>query len=194
MNKNDDFVPVTEFITTSRKNLEVAAAVYEQYEAAREKIIGQFFDRLGRRLVGKLPGWSWEYAPAFYTERYGRFGIGKESWLRHYMIVVEAYDWGASMIGGVWRNEEALGAVPRGSEILAAVKQIHSGDRCQSRKWYEAEVTLRSPATDWRTPEALWRIHTDDRFLDEVEGLFLGWVKATEVLVDSAINRLQKSS
>ena len=189
-NKNDDLVAVTEFICASRQNLEIASAVFEQYEAAKAQIISGFFSRLANRLMNKLPGWSWEYAPAFFTERYGRFGIWKNPWKGRYRIVIEAYDWGARTIGGVWRDENTLGSAPRDPNLLAAVKQLHPGDRCVGRTWFEAEVTLRSPAADWRTPEILWRIHSDERFLGEIANLFLDWVKASEKMVDAAVARL----
>jgi hypothetical protein len=187
---NDDLVPVTEFISASRQNLEIAEAIYAQYEMARERIIQGFFARLGENLINKLPGWSREYAPTFFMERYGQFSIWKESWQGHYRFAIEAYDWGAGMIGGVWRDENALGGVSRNSEILAAINKLHPRDRCRDRVWFEAEVTLRSPAADWRKPEVLWRIHSDAQFLAEVEALFLGWVKSAERLVDAAASRL----
>lgn len=189
MNKNDELNPVTKFITASQSNLEIAAAVYDNYEAGREQILKSFFKKLAKRLTAKHPDWESEYAPALFSERYGRFGIWKRLWKGHYRLVIEGYNWGERMIGGVWRDEFYLKGVPLNPKILPAIKELHNRDKCVSRGYYEAEVTLRFPASDWREPATLWRIHTDPRFLEEVEALFRSWMDIASPILDAAYKK-----
>jgi len=187
--KNDDLVPVKEFITASPQNLEIATAIYEQYTAAREQILKNFFERLGKRLMADLPGWGYEYGPPFFTDQYGVFRIFKDSWKRRYEFVLEAYRWGERMNWGVWRREESLNGKPRSPEILAAVKKAFPA--AKSRVYYEAEIPITSPATDWQKPDVLWRLHSDREFLREVEGLFKTLIEIAEGPVDKCVKSLR---
>ena len=184
-------VPVRDFILESEQNLDVATAIYEQYEDARKSIMRSFLDRLAERLKKKLPGWTAEYEPSeFFTNRYACFHLFKPHWSKMYTIVLEAYMYGDRMIYGVWRNEDRLGGTARSPELLGAIRKTFS--EAKSRTYYEAEIPFTSPATDWRKPAVLWRIHADETFLAEVEALLLEVVELAEKQIDVLVKASTK--
>ena len=185
MKTNDDLVPVSRFIAESELNLDIATAIYEQYEQAREAIVKAFLAQLEADLKSKLKGWSFSYDSPFFTSAYGLFSLHKPNWKGRYAIMLEAYDWGAGMIYGVWRNEESIGSVPRSAELLGAVrKQLPDA---VSRKYYEAEIEMTSPAKDWRKPNILWRMQSDEKFCQEVKALLLEVVELSERRIDALV-------
>ena len=111
--KNDDLVPVEQFIAESERNLDIAAAIYEQYEDARAAIVKAFLAELKTDLRANLKDWSFSYDPPFFTSPYGIFSLYKAGWKDRYAILLEAYNHGERMIYGVWRKEEVIGSVPR---------------------------------------------------------------------------------
>ncbi len=183
--KNDDLVPITEFITASQNNLEIAAAVFDHYPAARDETLTSFFHNLGERLVGSQTGWWFDYSPKFFTERYGAFKIAKEGWQGKYEIRIEAHNWGEKIIGGVWRHHGIL----RHTNYIPGLQEAFAGASLHPKRWmwYEAQFDLQSPSSDWREPGTLWRIQTDPRFLDEVEALFRSWMEIAVPHLDQAI-------
>jgi hypothetical protein len=95
------------------------------------------------------------------------------------------------MIYGVWRDERLVGAIPRNLELLAEVqKRI---PRARGRKYYESEIQMNSPATDWRKPKVLWRMYTDETFRAEVVALLLELVDLAEKRIDAMVKSLPKS-
>jgi hypothetical protein len=179
---NDDLISVKQFIVESKRNLDIATAIYEQYEGARETIIKDFLDRLETSLKAALKGWSYHYDSPFFTSSYGAFFLRKPCWNDRYAIVLEAYNRGERMIYGVWRDENLLKSVPRSPGLLGAVrKKIPDAT---SRKYYEAEIRMTSPAKDWRKPEILWRMHSDDSFCAEVAALLVEVVSLAEKHID----------
>jgi len=188
---NDDLIPVSRFIGESERNIEIANVIYEQYEDAREDILRGFFERLAAGLKAKLPDWSSRYTEAFFTTRYGAFDLFKSAWLERYTIRVEAYDWGHGVIYGVWRDAESLHNIPLNAKLFSTVKGKFP--QTTSRAYYEAEIPMLSPAKDWRTPNALWRVHSDDKFRAEVESLLLEIANLTEAQIDLMVKK-QKSA
>ena len=185
MTTNDDLVPVSQFIAESERNIEIAAAIFEHYEEARAEIVKGFFDRLKKALQAKLPGWCFRYSEPFFDTRHGAFDMFKKPWKERYRIRIEAYQYGVSMGFGVWRDPELVGGIPLSAELLAAVKEDFP--RATSRDYFEAEINMTSPAVDWRTPKALWRIHSDEAFRAEVEALLLQMVTLSEEHIDALV-------
>ena len=191
MKTNNDLVPVSQFITESERNLEIASVIYEQYEAARQQIVKEFFDRLTADLKAKLPGWSFRYSEPFFDARHGAFDMFKKPWKERYRIRIEAYQFGVSMGFGVWRDRDLVRGIPFSAELLAAVKEDFP--RATSRDYFEAEISMTSPAPEWRTPKALWQIHSDEAFRAEVEALLLQIVTLTEEHIDALVKIADKA-
>jgi hypothetical protein len=185
MKTNDDLVAASQFIIENERNIEIATVIYEQYTDAREELVKRFLDRLTAALKARLPGWSCRYTLPFFTKRYGAFDLFKKAWGGCYAIRLEAYDWGKGMIYGVWRDASLL-QVPPAAKLLAAIRE--KLPRATSRPWYEAEIVMNSPASDWRTPSALWRMHSDQAFLAEVEASLLEIVGLAETSIDTMAN------
>jgi hypothetical protein len=162
MKTSDDLVSVKGFITESERNIEIASAIYEQFPAARQDIVREFFRKLAADLERKLPGWSTRYDPPFFDHQYGAFGIFKNTWNELYEVRIEAFKGGESMIYGVWRDERLLRRGARSEKLLAEVRK--NVPDATSRQWYEAEIRMTSPAKDWRKPNVLWRMHSDKTF------------------------------
>jgi len=188
---NDDVVPVKQFIAESERNLEIATAIYEQYEEAREAVVKAFLARLETDLKPKLKGWLFSYDSPFFTSNYGKFSLRKQSWKDGYAIMLEANDWGERMIYGVWRDEGVIGSVPRSAELLGAVRKKLPD--ATSRKWYEAEIQMTSPAKNWRKPTVLWRMSTDVAFREEVKALLLEIIQLSEKWIDAVVKNPPKA-
>ena len=86
------------------------------------------------------------------------------------------------MIIGVGRITNDTRKVPLHPPLLSAVQKILPS--AKSHAWWEARVTMHTPAADWRKPEVLWRMHTDGRFLGEVAEQLLAIVKVSERIID----------
>lgn len=183
-NKNNDLDPIAEFIIASESNLETAKAVFENYTKARDLILQQFFEKLRKRLLVENAGWWSDYSPPFFEHRYGAFKIAKSSWQQKYEIRIEAYNSGERMIGGVWRHAKLLGETP----YIAGLAEAFAAESQYPKRtaWYEAQFEIHSPASDWRDPTSLWRIHTDTQFLSEVGALFQNWIEIAESFLDMA--------
>lgn len=186
---NDDLIPVSKFITESERNLEIATAIYEQYEAARDEIVKGFVDRLTKDLEAKLDGWVFQCGSLF-IERWAGFDFFKKAWKANYRIRLEAYEHGESMGFGVWRDPKALRNVPRSPQLLAAVREEHS--EATSRSYFEAEIPMRSPASCWKTPQILWRMQNDENFREEVAALLLNLAGIAEKHVDALVKTALK--
>ena len=116
----------------------------------------------------------------------------KKPWKERYRIRIEAYQFGRGGMGfGVWRDPELVGRIPLPAELLAAVKEDFP--RATSRDYFEAEISMTSPAADWRTPKTLWRIHSDEAFRAEVEALLLQIVTLTEEHIDALVKIADKA-
>jgi hypothetical protein len=60
-------------------------------------------------------------------------------------------------------------------------------------KWWEAKMTMRSPAADWQQPDVLWRMHKDRSFLENVAEQLLEVARISEPIVDRLVQRKIKS-
>src|SRR5207244_6753534 len=93
------------------RKLEIETAIYKEYEATREKIIQDFFDRVTRTIKHKnkdLQSWQISYDGGFFVQPYAWYRLHKKAWKDRYDIRIEAFNKGERMIYGVWRDT-ALG-------------------------------------------------------------------------------------
>lgn len=186
-NNPDDLVPITEFLLESETNLAVAKAIYDQYENAVGVLIAAFFEKVKSELRVGREDWSFECGK-FLVDQYAGFMLSKPSWKDCYTVRLEASGWGTRMIYGVWRREDRIGGVERNAKLLGMVRE--SFPSAKSRRWYEAEVLMTSPASDWSKPEVLWRMHTDKNFLKEVVALLLQVIALAEIQLDAMAMKL----
>ena len=170
--------PLTEYMLESERNLRLAEATWRRYEAAREQIMSGFFKRLTLRLTQSLPGWKSRYDELFFVAEYSACDVWNPAWEEQYFLRLEAWKNGDRIIYGIWRDEDKLRNRPRSDTLLHAVQKEHPS--AKSRIYYEAELTIHSPAPDWRQPAVLWRIHQDPRFLEDVADQLLELAKLTD--------------
>ena len=136
-------------------------------------------------MLRDLPDWKGRYDEPFFVSQYGAYDFLNPTWHDEYSIRLEAWKKGDRIIFGVWRDEEKVHKRPRSTAILSAVQKAHPS--AISREYYEAVVTLRSPESDWRQPEVLWRIHTERDFLEDVAVQLLEVAELTRKLVTSTV-------
>lgn len=182
--------PIQDYILKNKDNLRIAAAVGEAWPEARAKIVARFIDRLDTRLKKSLKGWKSEPYGCFFVDSYANYAIWKPSWDGHYYVTLQCENYGQKMFYGILRDEKIIGKRKFCSDLLAAIKQHDPSGR--STKYSEVVMEMRSPATDWRKPEVLWRIHTDSRFLDEVVGQLLQIARISEPIIDRLVRKYRK--
>lgn len=188
MNETIESTPVSEFILSSEKNMRIAEAVHSGWEAAKDAVARDFCRRLEAEFKKKLPEWKsgdW----GLLSSRRGSFGIWKPAWEEQYYILLQPEDYGAEVTYGIMRDEKAIAKRPFSTELLEAVKQQVPSARAKA--WWEALIKLQSPAPDWRPPDILWRMKTDETFLQEVASQLLELARLGEKLVDSLVAQYQ---
>lgn len=168
---------VHDFILASQDNLRIAATVGDAWPEAREKLILGFLERLNSRLMKSLKGWVSELDGDF-QQKYAASSFWKPGW-DEYWISLESQEFGEQMVFGVMRDKDSIGKRPFIDELFNAIPQ--TGSR---KAWWEVIIKMRSPAADWRKPEVLWRMHTDDNFLEDVAEQLLGVAKISEPIID----------
>jgi hypothetical protein len=173
--------PLQEFILKDEQNLRIAVAVSEAWPDVRSRITTTFLDRLTTKLVKELPGWATETWETCFEHAYASFQLYKPTW-EYYWVDLQFRDCGQNMRLGIVREESLVSDRPFSPDILEAVRKIYPS--AKQAKWWEAIIVLRSPATDWRTPDVLWRMHTDSSFLDTVAEQMVALAKATEFILD----------
>jgi len=179
--------PIQDYILKSEQNLRIAAAVGEAWPDAREKLVSTFLDRIDMRLKRKLKGWKFErWGGRFFVDAYPSYYFWKPAWEGQYYLGLECNEYGQRMIFGVMREKARIGKRPFSEQLLNAVRKVQPSARTHS--WWEARITMRAPAADWRKPKVLWQIHKDAKFLESVEEQLL------EVAINSApiIDRLAR--
>jgi hypothetical protein len=174
--------PVQDFILRDEQNLRTAAAVAVAWPETRKRIANEFLGRFGAKLQAELPGWisaPWEQ---FFEHGYASFFVEKKSWSGEYGITLQADYHGGRMMFGVERENKIIADRPLSPEVLEAVRPLFPSVR--TKPWWDAQVPMRVPASDWTSPEVLWRMHTDPSFLNSVADQMLAIAKATESIID----------
>jgi hypothetical protein len=183
--------PIQDYILKNKRNLGIAAAVGEVWPEARGELVSGFLDRLDTPLKKKLKGWqSMQQGETFFIEAYAGYYIWKPAWKNQYSIGLQCNEYGKSMVFGVERELDYLGKRPHCEELFAAVKEVHPS--ASTHAWWEARMTMRSPASDWRKPEVLWQMHKDSKFLDDVAEQLLELAKISEPIVDKLVRKYKK--
>jgi hypothetical protein len=179
--------PIQEFIIQSEENLRIAAAVAETWPEARSQLVSAFLDRLDTRLKGKLKGWETFRQHDFFNDYWAGYYVAKPAWGKVYGIGFECIKHGGTMDLGISRGTNNTQKQPLSPELLDAVQSIHPS--AKSHPWWEAFVTLRSPAPDWRKPDVLWRMHKDAEFLTDVADQLVEIAEVSEHVIDRLVRK-----
>jgi hypothetical protein len=175
--------PIQEFIIRSEKNLRIAVAVAETWPKARSQLVSGFLNRLDARLKRKLKGWELWREHEFFNDMWAGYWVAKPAWEDRYWIGFEC----GRMDIGIARITDNTRKHPLSPELLAAAQTIHPS--AKSSPWWEAWVTLRSPAPDWRKPDVMWRMHKDAEFLTDVADQLLEIVEVSEHIIDRLVRK-----
>jgi hypothetical protein len=182
--------PIQDFILKNERNLCIAAAVGDAWPEAREKLVSGFLDRLEVRLKRTFKGWEFERGGRFFVDAYSGCYFLKPVWENQYWIGLNCNEHGDKMVFGVGRDKPHIGKRPFCEELLEAISKLHPSGRTHS--WWEARMTMRSPAADWRKPEVLWRMHKDPTFLEDVAQQLLDIAKTSERIIDRLSRKKQR--
>jgi hypothetical protein len=174
--------PVYNFILGQKKNFQIAASVSEAWRDTRQQVLLGFLDRLDTRLIKTLKGWKSEREKIFYEDPWASFNFWKPTWDNQYGLGLMWDDTRKEMIFGVYR-EDNIWKRPHCDELL---NTIASKIQLSVKKnpWWEARIRMKSPASDWSTPEILWRMHSETKFLDEVAEQLLDVARIATPIVD----------
>jgi hypothetical protein len=178
--------PIEEYILESERNLRIATEVDAAWREARKHLVSEFLEKLKIQLKKKLKGWEFEKDEDIYIKSYSGISIYKQSWKGQYYLTLLWDKYGEEMAFGLSRDRQLIRKRLH-NDLLNAVRKDFSN--ASASKWWEARVTMNSPASDWRKPEVLWRMHTDAEFLRDVEAQLLGVAKACESIVDRLVRK-----
>lgn len=181
--------PIRDFILESEKNLQVASAVNEAWQNARKEIVDNFLNRLEKRLKKTLKDWNSErdYRPL--VDKWAWFAIGKPAWGKQFKVALGFENFAKRMVFGVLRGTESTPRRPLSPEVVGALQKHESFRSAISLKWWEAKLTMRSPAPDWSKPEVLWRLYKDPSFLEEVVEHLVAVAGLCEPIVDRLVRK-----
>jgi len=173
---------IQDFILKNPNNLSIAAAVQEAWFDVRQKIVSRFCDRLDSRLGKRFRGWKFQRWERFFVDAWPCYYFWKSPWDRQYYICLECGNYGDTVSFGVMRDKDYIAKRQLSQELLDVVRELYPS--ASSNSWWEAGVPMRSPAADWRKPEVLWRIHKDEKFLEEVAQQLTEVANVCEPIVD----------
>jgi hypothetical protein len=175
--------PVNKFILGQEKNFKIAASVSEAWRDTRQQVLLGFLDRLDSRLKKTLKGWKSEQYQMFYEDSWASYDFWKPAWDKQYGLALMWDNPRKEMIFGVSRDKDNIGKRPHCEELL---NTIASKIQLSVKKnpWWEARIRMKSPASDWSTPEILWRMHSETKFLDEVAEQLLDVARIATPIVD----------
>jgi hypothetical protein len=149
----------------------------------RRRIAEEFLRRLSGRLLAELPGWKSDAWEQFFEHGYANFYVEKQSWFGEYGVTLQADCNGRRMMFGIQRdNNKTVAEWPLSGELLDAVRPVFAS--VKAKQWWDVQMPMRNPASDWTTPEALWRMHADQSVLDMVADQMLIVAKTTESIID----------
>lgn len=174
--------PIEDFILANKANLSIAVAVAEGWPRARTRMVTDFLGHLRNALEGKLENWKYDASGEYFKDRYPGFYFWKGAWANQYSVRLEFGNYGRNMIFGISRVAGPAEERAFSGELLAGIKQPFPSAR--ARKFWEADITMQSPAKDWTSPEVLWRMHSDPKFLADVAGQLLAVAKIGEPIID----------
>jgi len=177
--------PLQDFILKDEQNLRTAVAVSEAWPDVRSRLTKDFLDKLTTQILNLLPGFTTDSSESngtWFNDKSAEFLLDKQTW-EFYFVDLHFAEFGQNMRLGIVREEKlVVSKRPFSPEILETVRKLEPS--AKQAKWWEAVFALRSPATNWRTPEVFWRMHTDPSFLDSVAEQMVRLAKATESVLD----------
>ena len=182
--------PIETYFLKTEHNFRIAVAVGEQWPVTRERLVSGFLDRLDLGLKKKLKGWASYRYQTFFIDAYPGYCIFKPSWEDQYSITLQLNDYGAQMVFGIVREVHNIGKRPFCEELLSAVAKSYTS--ASNQRWWEARMIMRSPATDWRKPEVLWRMHKNADFLQEVSEQLLDVARISEPIIDRLVRKYRR--
>jgi len=191
---NSDPIQIQDYILEDENKLRTAAAVFDAWVEVRTKLVLSFLDRLkcALQLKKELEGWEFELWGRPFINSGAGFSFGKPEWKKEYDVSLSLLDYGQYVKVGLGRNAdlEHIKKRPHCDELLTAVSKLHPSAR--AKKWWEAAVTLQSPAAHWQEPKVLWQMHTDPKFLEDVADQLLGVAEISERIVDRFVDQFAR--
>lgn len=184
--------PIQEFIILSKENLCIAEAVAEALPDAMHHLAIGFLHRLDVRLKESFPNWKSKRQSTFFGDPWGTYHFGKTEWEGQYGLALQFADGGRSMAFGVLREKNKIGNRPFCDELFNAVKEVETNRRAEINAWWEIVIHMDSPAENWRKPEVLWLMHTDEKFLEDVTEQLLELAKISEPFLDGLVCKYTK--
>ena len=178
---------IQDFILNSERNLHIAAVINEVWLEARKRSVSKFLEKLELIFKKKKGGrWICKKNGEFFEELESNVQFYKPLW-EDYQVELHFGNYGKIMSFGVARNEK-IHKKPHHSEILTAIKKEYPSALGGS-KWWEANITMMSPATDWQKPKNLWRMRNDKKFLYDVTYQLLEVATIAEPIIDSLVRK-----
>ena len=184
--------PVQDYILEDENKLSIAVAVSAAWSEAGERLVSGFLDQLHSRLKEKLKGWKFDRWNCYLKDSEADFTFWKPEWKKEYYVNLAFFDQGQCVEFGLGRDasQEHIKKRLHCDELLAAVRERYPS--ASNRKWWEAAVTLQSPAAHWQEPQVLWQMHEDPKFLEDVAEQLLGVAEISEPIVDRFVDRLAR--
>jgi len=184
--------PIQNYILEDENKLSIAVAVSDAWSKAGEKLVSGFLDRLRSRLEEKLKGWKFDRWGCYLNDSEAGFDFSKPAWKEEYYVALHFWDHGQDVTFGLGRDasHEHIKERSHCDELLTAVSKLHPSAR--AKKWWEAAVTLQSPAAHWQEPKVLWQMHTDPKFLEDVADQLLGVAEISERIVDRFVDQFAR--
>lgn len=183
---------IQDYILENEDNLRIALAVSNAWAEAGEKLVFGFLDRLRSRLEETLKGWEFNPLECYLNDSDASFNFWKPAWKEEYYVSLEIWRHGQEGSFGLGRDggQENIRKRKYCDGLLAAVRKHFP--EASNRKWWEAEMTMQSPAADWSKPEVLWQMHDDPKFLVDVAVQLLKVAKISEPIVDRFVDELPR--
>lgn len=174
--------PIRDYIIKSEQHLQSAKVVSEVWPEARQKIADDFLKRLENWLKNDLKGWESDRDGIIYADNYATFDFWKPTWHDQYCLSLQWGQYGKEMVIGVYREKEKIGTRPFSGDLLEAVRKKFPW---ASTNWcYEARIKMKNPSSDWSSPEILWQMHSDPKFLEEVVEQLVEVAEISEPIIE----------
>jgi len=170
---------IQKFILKDEDNFRIASTVGDVWPEVMEQIVDKLYDSLEARLKPKLKDWRFAREERFGIDAFPSFYFWRPEWKDEYGVCLQTGEYGKKVVMGVYRETKILKKRRFCSELLEAVK-VRFPTAHERRPWWEAEILVHSPASDWRMPDALWQIKTDDRIHLELAEQLLDLARISE--------------
>lgn len=176
--------PIQEFIIQNEESLSIAEAVSEALPKARHQMALGFLARLEVQIKKHHPGWVFRKEGTFFIpEQYAAYEFLKPNWVEHYQLKLQFCDGGKKMVFGVIGPcDDSLH-----DDLLPKIKLEFPMAKQFKKDGWEAIINMDYPAPDWRRSDILWRMFTEEIFLNEVANELLKLAKISEPIIDQLV-------